>query len=328
MTQLELSTFLAIVKYGNISVAAEKLYITQPAISRRLQTLESELGCTLIKRRQGKKTIELTNEGIEFISVAERWLAVWRDATNLSRTMHLPEFTAILNPSMGTHVPLAINDFIKRATGIKFKFHVYHSVEAYQWMEYGRADLALISKTLNNASVHTIPAYKESMHLIARNLYGASPALHPRQLDVSQELMMPWSPDFTDWHDFWFGSAASSKIWGDSPETLQHFWRTEKKWWSIVPASFMNSLTAIDGVRELALTEAPQDLVIYYLVNKNGKSRVADEFLQCLDKRVREVEGITSCMELPSLAEVNRDTEHSRQQGSDNTAIDSHQNGY
>ena len=77
MTQVELSTFLAIVKYGSISLAAEKLYITQPAISRRLLSLENELGYALLERRKGKRAMELTPEGREFISVAQRWLSVW-----------------------------------------------------------------------------------------------------------------------------------------------------------------------------------------------------------------------------------------------------------
>ena len=76
MTQVELSTFLAIVKYGSISLAAEKLYITQPAISRRLLSLENELGYALLERRKGKRAMELTPEGREFISVAQRWLSV------------------------------------------------------------------------------------------------------------------------------------------------------------------------------------------------------------------------------------------------------------
>lgn len=297
MTQPELSTFLAIVKYGSISAAAEKLFITQPAISRRLSTLENELGCTLIDRKQGKRTMDLTPEGVEFISVAERWLAVWKDATHLHSSSHRPEFTAILNPCMGEHVPLAINDFIEAAVGIKFKFHVYHSLEAYQWMEYGQADLALISKPLSNSVVHTIPAYKETMYLLTRNLYQNALSLHPRQLDVSRELFVPWNPDFADWHDFWFGSLASPKISGDNPPTMQNFWASEKCWWSVVPASFVGTAMKNDGVEIKSLLEAPEDLVIYYLANKGNKSQTADLFLRCLDMRAKQVSGITSCMD-------------------------------
>jgi len=297
MTQIELATFLAVVKYGSISLAAEKLYISQPALSRRLRTLENELGCMLIKRQQGKKTMELTPEGQEFISIAERWLDIWRDASSIKSRTYTPEFTAILNTSMGEHVPLAIDDFIRLETDVRFKFHVYHSLEAYQWMEYGKADLALISKPLNNSLVNTIPAYKENMVLLARGIYEDIQTIRPRQLDVSQELLVPWSPDFQDWHDFWFGSGASPKIFGDNPPTMKHFWKTEEKWWSIVPASFVGELMQHKGVHQINLIDAPGELVIYYLSKKNEHSEIASIFLKCLDLRAREVAGIVSCMD-------------------------------
>ena len=44
MTELEIEAFLAIVRTGSISAAAQKLYVTQPALSRRIHALEQELG--------------------------------------------------------------------------------------------------------------------------------------------------------------------------------------------------------------------------------------------------------------------------------------------
>ncbi len=54
-------TFFYTVKYGNISKAAEQLYITQPAVSRSIQQLEDSLHCTLFFRTS--KGVKLTPEG-------------------------------------------------------------------------------------------------------------------------------------------------------------------------------------------------------------------------------------------------------------------------
>ena len=43
MTFLEIEAFLSIVQHGSFSAAAEKLYITQPALGRRIRALEEEL---------------------------------------------------------------------------------------------------------------------------------------------------------------------------------------------------------------------------------------------------------------------------------------------
>ena len=47
MTQQEIEVFLAVAKLGSVSAAAQTLFITQPAVSRHLRTLEEDLGCAL-----------------------------------------------------------------------------------------------------------------------------------------------------------------------------------------------------------------------------------------------------------------------------------------
>ena len=53
--------FIAIVKDGNISSAAKRLHVSQPALSRQIMDLETELGVTLFER--GHRQIKLTQEG-------------------------------------------------------------------------------------------------------------------------------------------------------------------------------------------------------------------------------------------------------------------------
>ena len=50
--------YLAVVREGNISAAAETLHVSQPALSRQIKDLEEELGVTLFER--GSRRIRLT----------------------------------------------------------------------------------------------------------------------------------------------------------------------------------------------------------------------------------------------------------------------------
>lgn len=61
MDFLELQSFVTICDCQNITEAARRLYITQPALSRRIRDLEKELGVTLFVRRS--KGIEITEAG-------------------------------------------------------------------------------------------------------------------------------------------------------------------------------------------------------------------------------------------------------------------------
>lgn len=62
---MELKTlkyFVMIVREQNISKAAERLFLTQPTLSKQMQELESELGVKLFER--GKRKITLTEDGL------------------------------------------------------------------------------------------------------------------------------------------------------------------------------------------------------------------------------------------------------------------------
>ena len=54
--------YLAVVREGTISAAAEALHVSQPALSRQIKDLEDELRVTLFER--GSRRIRLTEEGM------------------------------------------------------------------------------------------------------------------------------------------------------------------------------------------------------------------------------------------------------------------------
>ena len=61
MTESQRNCFLAVAEYGSFSKAAAVLYVSQPAVSKNIATLEEELGASLYNR-QGK-LVELTKAG-------------------------------------------------------------------------------------------------------------------------------------------------------------------------------------------------------------------------------------------------------------------------
>lgn len=73
-----LRTFMEIVSAGSLLAAAERLHISQTAVTVRLQRLEEQLGCALfVRNRRGAR---LTPEGERFAPHAQRLLAEWQQA--------------------------------------------------------------------------------------------------------------------------------------------------------------------------------------------------------------------------------------------------------
>lgn len=66
----QLEYLLKAVECGSMSKAAQKLYISQPALTRSISQLEREFGVNLLRRKA--RGVELTREGVDFVYYARR----------------------------------------------------------------------------------------------------------------------------------------------------------------------------------------------------------------------------------------------------------------
>jgi len=85
MELVQLATFVAVAESGSFSRAAERLFTTQPAVSKRVRALEDDLGVALFDRLG--RGIRLTEAGESFLASARRILADVRASREAVRTL-------------------------------------------------------------------------------------------------------------------------------------------------------------------------------------------------------------------------------------------------
>jgi DNA-binding transcriptional LysR family regulator len=73
----QIKAFVQVAQTGNVSRAAQAMFLSQPALTARIQSLERELGARLIQRT--KYGVRLTDAGKAFLPFAERALATIDD---------------------------------------------------------------------------------------------------------------------------------------------------------------------------------------------------------------------------------------------------------
>ena len=100
MNLVALQTFLAIVRTGSLVRASAAMNVTQSTVTSRLQTLEAELGQTLILRQKNGAT--LSAAGIKLRRYAEAMTQLWLQAKQ--ETSLPPGVDAICN--IGVHADL------------------------------------------------------------------------------------------------------------------------------------------------------------------------------------------------------------------------------
>jgi DNA-binding transcriptional LysR family regulator len=87
MSLAQIETFVTIAETRNVSRAAERLHVAQPALSRKLRSLEDELGHALFVRTP--RGMELSPAGARFLEHARRILeavSAAKDALSRSGT--------------------------------------------------------------------------------------------------------------------------------------------------------------------------------------------------------------------------------------------------
>ena len=83
MSENQLEAFLAVVQHGTCRKAAEQLFVSQPTISYRLQTLEKALGVQLFEHTNFQ--LSLTAAGNAFIPEAQRIYSSMKSARERMR---------------------------------------------------------------------------------------------------------------------------------------------------------------------------------------------------------------------------------------------------
>lgn len=288
MTETEIEAFLAVVNTGTISAAAESLYITQPALSRRVHALEEQLGYKLLIRSKGVRAIELTEEGKAFVGLAKKWQTLFSESKGLTEALdYQHELNFGIIGSMCTYLmPGTFNKFIRRYPECHMNIHQYHSEECYQHLEDGSLHFAMVGHEMFSKTIATVPICRSSFKLICRKALDKE-KIYPSDLEVAKEIFIPWNSEFSIWHDYWFGNTARPKVWLDMVSILEHF-VTDEDAWSVVPSYIATHFVKQYGLHCYELQEAPAPMLLYALHPKGKIGDYVEKFLEVLKEELKD----------------------------------------
>ena len=147
MDSNSLKAFLTIVDLGSFSEAAETLHLTQPAISKRLASLENQLGTSLIDRSHRK--IRLTTAGARLLPHARKIL----DEVHNARLALSPDslkvegkLQIIASHHIGLHhLPKWLHRFNREYPMVTLDLQFMESDAAYRQMHKRGAELAFVT---------------------------------------------------------------------------------------------------------------------------------------------------------------------------------------
>lgn len=147
MDSNSLSAFLAVADNGSFTAAAERLFLTQPAISKRIAQLEEQLGARLFDRIG--RQVHLTEAGHALLPRARQ---VIRDLDDMSRAISglSGEVSGTLRIGTSHHIglhrlPPVLRQFSREFPKVQLDIHFIDSEEAWEGVLHGDLELGVVT---------------------------------------------------------------------------------------------------------------------------------------------------------------------------------------
>jgi LysR family transcriptional regulator, nitrogen assimilation regulatory protein len=190
MNLVQLRYFVRVAEMGSFSKAAIELDVAQPALSRQVRLLETDLRVTLLQRtgrgvlltEAGKRLYDHAIGILQLVAHAREDLSANRDEATGRIVIGLP-------PSMGRMLTLPLVDAFKHHLP-KARLAIVEGLSAHivEWISTGRVDLGLVHNPDANPAIETLHVLDEPLCLVSA---AKGPARKQPPLPLAELAKLP-----------------------------------------------------------------------------------------------------------------------------------------
>ncbi len=281
--------FVAVAEDENVSRAALKLHVSQPALSRQIRDLEEELGFLLLER--SAKSVRLTDAGRVFLIESRAVLDRVDEAVKAARAIasgNRDELHIGYSPTLTARIlPTALRAFQTGMTGVRVMLHDLSTAEMLAGLHEGRLQLAFLVRP--RTAVLRGLRFEELLRDPLRLAVAPNHPLARRRAvalaDAVREPLIAYSPkDYPDYHDLLasvFSATKGRLRIVEEPDGVSSLISAVEAGNGV--ALMPESLAGIAGARLklLPLTPAPKPLSIGIVSLQSRRTAAAESFLKC-----------------------------------------------
>ena len=163
----QMECFLAVARLGNVSRAAEEMYLTQPTLTARIKALEDELGDQLFVRTS--RGMRLTEAGKEFVPYAERCLASVDEGKQRLRELRDASGGRLslgTSPGVGTYaLPAILEHFRAAHPRVSVSVRSGHSEDVLEMVLKEEVHVGL-ARAVSHPEVESMQLYEDELVLV------------------------------------------------------------------------------------------------------------------------------------------------------------------
>lgn len=273
----DVNAFLAVVKYGSFTSAAEKMFTTQPTISWQISSLEKELGHPLLYRGKGIHQTTLTEAGKIFYPQAQKWAQLWAETEELLSAPNKETYRFCCVPTIAPNCfPAVQKGFETHMPSCALTMYARVSSGCFEEVEHGKFDSGLICSIQPASTLQIEPLIREKMLFVCRDDAPYPEEVRVRDLDIGDYVFAEWTIEMDAWMKYNFGNNVKPYFRASTLISPSAFFSRPEVWMT-VPASAYQCMPA--GFRICQLdAEPPRRLG--YLISKYPQREPHHSFLR------------------------------------------------
>jgi DNA-binding transcriptional LysR family regulator len=166
----DLQAFIAVADLGSFSRAGERLHLTQPAVSKRVQALETQLGVRLLDRI-GKR-VYLTDAGRLLKPRAEDLIRSMQETQRMVQDLEA-NVSGVLSLATSHHVGLhrlapILRAFTQRFPEVNLNIRFEDSEDAHDLVRRAETEIAVVTlNPLGDSDLHYQPLWDDPLCFVA-----------------------------------------------------------------------------------------------------------------------------------------------------------------
>jgi DNA-binding transcriptional LysR family regulator len=190
MELYQLRSFAAVAELGHLTRAAERLHISQPAVSAQIKALEDELGVVLFERVSSG--MMLTSAGRKLLSAAEKVLDAAQALRSRARTLQGEVVGRVRVGTVSDPEFTRVGEFLANALQAHplLEIEIQHAVsgEAFEKVRDGALDASFYYGSLEHPDVAAMPLIDFAYRIVAPAAWGD----RIRHASWDELVQMPW----------------------------------------------------------------------------------------------------------------------------------------
>ncbi|BBH21576.1 LysR family transcriptional regulator [Paenibacillus baekrokdamisoli] len=184
-----IEAFVFVIHCGSFNKAAEALYLSQPSVTARIQSLERELDCKLFNRLG--KQVQITEEGKRFLPYAQQLLLTYQKGKlHINKKKSLPEEMKIgCTVSVANYIIPKILPYLKRKfPNTHYKLVTGITEDIVNKVLNKEVDMGFV-RNVNHPNLQSIKFYEDPISLYA---YEGHPFITDEHLTIEAIAAQPF----------------------------------------------------------------------------------------------------------------------------------------